>query len=108
MEVPQWEVVIKSIAKDITEEQSPARLLKVREKMYELLGHCIPAELILRMLTIELLPKLDAELKQEVVEWASFYEHRVQTGSKAIFHLEAFVAKVMCIHKKFLISLFGY
>ena len=40
-----------------------------------------------------LLPKLDEELKPEVIHWAAFYEHRIRLGSKVIFHLEAFVAK---------------
>lgn len=34
-------------------------------------------------------------MKAEVVKWAAFYEHRVRMGTKVIFHLEAFVAKVM-------------
>ena len=33
---------------------------------------------------------------------AAFYEHRLQLGNKAIFHLEAFVAKFMSIFKRFL------
>jgi len=40
------------------------------------------------------------------VRWAAFYEHRLQLGSKPIFHLEAFVAKFMSIYKRFLISTF--
>lgn len=40
------------------------------------------------MLVRELLPKLDDTLKHELVHWAAFYEHRVQVGSKEIFHLE--------------------
>jgi replication factor C subunit 3/5 len=37
---------------------------------------------------------------------ASFLqEHRLQCGTKAIFHLEAFVAKFMAIYKRFLLSL---
>jgi len=42
---------------------------------------------------LALLPKLDEELKPEVIHWAAFYEHRIRLGSKTIFHLEAFVAK---------------
>jgi len=42
-----------------------------------------------------------------VLQWAAYYEHRIQCGSKAIFHLEAFVAKFMSIYSKFLISTFG-
>lgn len=33
---------------------------------------------------------------------AAFYEHRLQLGSKAIYHLEAFVAKFMAVYKKFM------
>lgn len=40
-----------------------------------------------------MLPKLDEELKPEIIHWAAFYEHRIRLGSKVIFHLEAFVAK---------------
>lgn len=33
---------------------------------------------------------------------AAYYEHRLQLGSKAIYHLEAFVAKFMALYKKFM------
>lgn len=41
-----------------------------------------------QVLVRELLPKLDDTLKHELVHWAAVYEHRVQIGSKEIFHLE--------------------
>lgn len=41
----------------------------------------------------------------QAVHWAAFYEHRLQEGSKAIFHLEAFVAKFMSIYKTWTISM---
>ena len=41
------------------------------------------------------MPKIDDSLKTDVVKWSAFYEHRIRTGSKVIFHLEAFVAKFM-------------
>eukprot|EP00026_Physarum_polycephalum_P010999 Phypoly_transcript_11190.p1 GENE.Phypoly_transcript_11190~~Phypoly_transcript_11190.p1 ORF type:complete len:374 (+),score=68.00 Phypoly_transcript_11190:108-1124(+) len=105
--LPDWEEFIATLAKEIVEEQSPKRLQQVRVKLYELLTHCIPPELILKKLTLELLKKLDSEVKYEVMKWAAFYEHRLQLGTKAIFHLEAFVAKFMSIYKRFLISAFG-
>ena len=37
----------------------------------------------------------------------AFYEHRIQLGSKDIFHLEAFVAKFMSIYKRWIISMFA-
>ncbi|GJN23065.1 hypothetical protein PR202_gb10682 [Eleusine coracana subsp. coracana] len=34
-------------------------------------------------------------------------EHKMRLGSKAIFHLEAFVAKFMSVYKEFLVATFG-
>jgi len=72
-------------------------LLEVRKKLYELLVHCIPAPLILKTLTEDILSRTDEELKPAIVQAAAFYEHRLRLGSKSIFHLEAFVAKVMAL-----------
>ncbi|RXH81634.1 hypothetical protein DVH24_035055 [Malus domestica] len=102
-----WEEYVSEIASDIMKEQSPKRLYQVRQKLYELLLNCIPPEIILKRLLFELLKKLDAELKHEVCHWAAYYEHRMRLGQKAIFHLEAFVAKFMSIYKAFLIEAFG-
>lgn len=63
--------------------------------------------LVMQKLTVLLMAKLDSELKHEVIHWAAYYEHRLQAGSKAIFHLEAFIAKFMSVYKRFVISMFG-
>ena len=102
-----WEMFILQLARDITLEQSPQKLIAAREKLYELLINCIPATLILKTLTMELIQNLDDELKYEVIEAAAFYEHRIAMGSKDIFHLEAFVAKFMTIYKKYLNDMFA-
>ena len=39
-------------------------------------------------------------LKHEMLFHAASYEHRMQGGSKPIFHLEAFAAKFMAVYKK--------
>ncbi|KAI6078507.1 hypothetical protein LUU34_00043000 [Aix galericulata] len=78
------------------------QLLEVRGRLYELLTHCIPPEIIMKGLLSELLNNCDGQLKGEVAQMAAFYEHRLQLGSKAIYHLEAFVAKFMAIYKKFM------
>lgn len=44
-----WEMLIEVIAKDIVEERSPARILQVRAKLYDLLTHCIPATTVLKV-----------------------------------------------------------
>eukprot|EP01104_Vermistella_antarctica_P015555 TRINITY_DN5131_c0_g1_i1.p1 TRINITY_DN5131_c0_g1~~TRINITY_DN5131_c0_g1_i1.p1 ORF type:complete len:356 (+),score=50.41 TRINITY_DN5131_c0_g1_i1:48-1115(+) len=103
----EWEEYISTIARDIMQDQSPARILQVRAKLYELLSKCIPAELIIKNLTLELLKRVDSEIKPEVVYWAQHYEHCLQLGNKKIFHLEAFVAKFMSTYKRFLIRTFG-
>ena len=56
---------------------------------------------------MELTKNLDDNLKQDVLDWAAFYEHRIALGSKEIFHLEAFLAKFMAIYKKYLNDMFA-
>mmetsp|Transcript_18536 Transcript_18536/g.26087 ORF Transcript_18536/g.26087 Transcript_18536/m.26087 type:complete len:375 (+) Transcript_18536:128-1252(+) len=102
-----WELYIIQLAAEITREQSPQRLLASREKLYELLVNCIPASIILKTLSLELLRNLDDSLKHEVMEAAAFYEHRISLGSKDIFHLEAFIAKFMSIYKRYLNEMFA-
>ena len=53
----------QEVAGDILREQTPKQLLAVRGKVYELLASCVPPELILRTLLVELLKKLDDEVK---------------------------------------------
>ena len=58
--------------------------------------------LLIQGLLAELLKNCDGTLKSEVVQLAAYYEHKIQLGTKPIFHLEAFVAKFMSIYKRFL------
>ena len=53
-------------------------------------------------LLLELVASCDGALKVEATQLAAHYEHQLQLGSKAIFHLEAFTAKFMSMYKKFL------
>ena len=62
----------------MVKEQSPKALYGVRGKLYELLANCIPPELILRTLLLDLLKRLDDELKVETTSLAALYEHRLQ------------------------------
>ena len=102
-----WEEYIVKLAAEITGEQTPQKLLQAREMLYELLINCIPASVIMKSLTVELLKNCDDSLKAKVVEWAAYYEARMSGGSKEIFHLEAFVAKFMALYKEYLTNLFG-
>jgi len=102
-----WEMYLRETANMISQEQTPKRLLEVRGRLYELLSHCIPAEIIFVGLLKELIKNCDGELKNDVTHWAAFFEHRMNKGSKAIYHLEAFVAKYMSIQKKFMEEVLG-
>lgn len=53
-------------------------------------------------LLTELLSNCDGQLKAEVAHLAACYQHRLQLGNKAIYHLEAFVARFMATYKKFM------
>ena len=99
---PDWEALISQVADEIMAEHSPAQILKVRAKLYDLLTHCIPPTTILKTLTFKLIPMVDDTLKADVIKWSAFYEHRIRMGTKVIFHLEAFVAKFMRILEEFL------
>ncbi|XP_028655139.1 replication factor C subunit 3 isoform X2 [Erpetoichthys calabaricus] len=97
-----WEVYLRETANAIVSQQSPQRLLEVRGRLYELLTHCIPPEIIMKGLLSELLNNCDGHLKGEVAQMAAYYEHRLQLGSKAVYHLEAFIAKFMAVYKRFM------
>ncbi|KAI5244322.1 Replication Factor C Subunit 3 [Manis pentadactyla] len=81
-------------------QQTPHGLLEVCGRLYELLTHRIPPEIIMKGLLSELLHNCDGQLEGEVAQMAAYYEHRLQLDSKAIYHLEAFVAKFMALYKK--------
>ena len=102
---PDWEALITQIAREIIDDRSPARILEVRAKLYDLLTHCIPPTTILKTLTFKLIPLIDDDLKAEIIRWSAFYEHRIRMGSKVIFHLEAFVAKFMRVYETYLMTM---
>lgn len=49
----------------------------------------------------KLLEKTDDALKPRIIQEAATYEHRMQLGSKPIFHLEGFVAKYMALYREY-------
>jgi replication factor C subunit 3/5 len=105
--LPDWELYIAKLAREILQEQSPSKLIAARDMFYELLSNCIPGDVIMQTLCRELMKSLDDELKHEVAYWAAYYEHRMRVGSKEIFHLEAFAARFMSLYNKWLASMFA-
>ncbi|KAI3607646.1 dna replication factor c subunit [Moniliophthora roreri] len=98
---PDWESYCHKVADLILSEQTPARVMEVRQKFYELLSHCIPPTVILKTVADRVVEKVDEQIKADVIHWAAIYETRMRIGSKKIYHLEAWVIKVMSIYKHF-------
>ncbi|KAF9493136.1 P-loop containing nucleoside triphosphate hydrolase protein [Pleurotus eryngii] len=102
---PDWETYCHKVADLIVQEQTPARVMEVRAKFYELLSHCIPPTVILKTVAERVVERVDEALKADIMHWAAFYEVRMRVGSKKIFHLEAWVVKVMSLYKQFFYSM---
>lgn len=97
---PDWEQFIKETARLIAQQQSVERVMVIRDRLYELLCHCIPPDVIFKGLLKELLAVCDSQLKPEIVSIAADLEHQMNLGDKQIFYLEAFVIKYMAIYKQ--------
>lgn len=106
---PDWWVVIDDLARAVLKERTVARLTQCRAVLYELLAHAIPGDLILSKLVMRMFQvaseegiqgvpsaKLDG-VKQGIVEAGALFDERLKKGSKDIFHLEGFLAKVMVV-----------
>ncbi|KAI0733680.1 P-loop containing nucleoside triphosphate hydrolase protein [Fomitopsis betulina] len=98
---PDWETYCHKVADMIVQEQSPQRVMDVRAKLYELLSHCIPPTVVLKTIADHVVDQVDESLKAEIMHWAAVYEMRMRVGNKKIFHLEAWVVKIMSLYKHF-------
>ncbi|KAJ7592972.1 P-loop containing nucleoside triphosphate hydrolase protein [Mycena floridula] len=96
---PDWETYCHKVADLIVSEQTPVRVMEVRQKFYELLSHCIPPTVILKTVADRVCERVDEGIKADVMHWTAVYELRMRIGNKKIFHLEAWVVKVMCLYK---------
>merc|ERR1719479_33941 len=72
-----WELYLRETANQIVQEQSPRKLSEVRGRLYELISHCIPPEVIFVGLQKELAKNCDGELKTDLCQMAAFYENRL-------------------------------
>lgn len=101
--IPEWEKYTDELCKILLEEQLvPETMKKIRNHLYELLVHCIPPTDIFKRIVRTLLSKVDMQLIEPITRAAAEYEARMQNGTKPIFHLEAFVARFICIYLDYL------
>ena len=97
---PDWMICIDKICLLALKNKTVETVLTIRGIFYDLLAHCIPAELILQKIVEWILENAElAKLKQEkitnVIYYASVFDERMKLGSKDIFHLEGFITKMI-------------
>eukprot|EP00758_Cryptobia_borreli_P016465 Tbor_TRINITY_DN6110_c1_g1::TRINITY_DN6110_c1_g1_i1::g.21880::m.21880/K10756/RFC3_5; replication factor C subunit 3/5 len=98
--MPDWKFLIGEIASNIISEQSPRMLHEIRAKFYELLGHCVPGDHIMRELLLYLIAIVPKEGRCEICSAAAVFDVNMKMGSKPVMHLEAFAATAMRIIKQ--------
>jgi replication factor C subunit 3/5 len=95
---PEYVTAIKTICKDIFQDQSPSKLKYLREPILKLLINGIPTDFLIHGIVKEICSQLqNEETKRQIIYWGSFYDGRAFMGSKALFHLEAMIARFMLI-----------
>ena len=47
---PDWELFLRETARLISQQQSVERVMVIRDRLYELLCHCIPADVIFKVI----------------------------------------------------------
>lgn len=92
--VPEWRRAISKIVNDILTEQSPQSLRAIRETVYDLLVNCIPPELIIKYVLVDLLGSVDQEVKFQLIHWAAHHENRVE-----FYNLDAVWTKTHFPHR---------
>lgn len=95
-------------------KQHVRTLLEVRKLIYDLFAKCIDPSYIIKVnlsngmykcLALKLFSKASPNLQSAVIFYSSKYvpyllhaqDHRISKGTKPIFHIEAFVAKVLSL-----------
>ena len=83
LRLPEWQEAISDIATMIGREQTPKKLHEIRGKFYDLLAACIPAEIILRGVTLSLVQQVDAKAQQHITAAGAFYDYSMCHGTEA-------------------------
>lgn len=92
----EWETKIDQMADKIKNNPKIENLSILRKELYELLNSCIPPNIILLELTRRF-SSCPLQLMREIVSTALIFDERLRIGTKALYHIEAFIATTMCI-----------
>jgi replication factor C subunit 3/5 len=75
---------------------------EARNLIYDLLNHCVdPTQIIKKILLklIKLVPDSYLKYKYQIIKAADYYENSLKIGSKPIYHLEGYIARLFQIIK---------
>ncbi|KAL0212773.1 hypothetical protein RCL1_006399 [Eukaryota sp. TZLM3-RCL] len=97
---PDWEVYIEKIVEKVMQDQSPKSIATIRKMFYELLVHCVPADVIFVALTKTLISKVSPTVHDAILTFAATFQFNSVRGTKDIYHLEAFIVHVMAQLKR--------
>jgi replication factor C subunit 3/5 len=94
--VPDWEVCVADIARDIWASPTPRTFLRIRDDLYTVLINCVPPRDVLRLLlsrSLDMVPDDDTKLRVHAA--ATRYDHRMCRGSKPVLHLQGLVGELL-------------
>ncbi|KAF9765041.1 Replication factor C subunit 5 [Nosema granulosis] len=94
-----WEKTMDEIVGQIKRNLQPEVILEVRKTLYTLVNSCVPANFIINELYRRFIVGKSVEDTERILDLALKYEERIKTGTKGIYHIEAFIIGVMCILK---------
>ncbi|GBO99739.1 Replication factor C subunit 3, partial [Eumeta japonica] len=73
-----WQLFLRETASQILTEQTPAKLEKVRDRLYELLAQGVPSDVIFQGLVKELVQNCDMSIKAKTIEYAALKSKRIE------------------------------
>jgi replication factor C subunit 3/5 len=91
------EIIDLIIKKKINTNKELYKILrKIKEKFYQLFITNIPYQLIIKNIMIKLLQiTSDINIKYSIIEITSFFEQRLNEGTRYIIHMEAYIIKII-------------
>jgi len=99
--IPDWEIFTKKLISEIQKVNNVQEIMSIRTKLYELIVHLIPTEIIFKTILQGLIDGSPMILRQATINAAAKFEHRSRLGDKEIYHLEGFVVEYLAMKKEY-------
>ncbi|KAM0680737.1 Replication factor C (RF-C) subunit [Glugoides intestinalis] len=93
----EWEEKVDSLVEMVKKAPKTETMIAVRKEVYSLLNSQIPPSIILSRMVRNLCKSSSFETCKAISAFGLGYEERIRLGTKALYHLEAFIASVMVI-----------